>query len=123
MAGLAAAVAEVLAKFRAVELGNGFHLRAFDDSAQVTPPGVWLPVPAIRFQYGKRVIEVDWQAYLVAPNSSTQSVTPTLSELVDAVAGLFPFTDGTPTPLTLREGAQPVPSIQLVWSSRIPIGV
>lgn len=120
--GLAQAVADVLAAFRAVDLGE-HKLRAFDDASNVNPPCVWLPVPALEFQYGKRVVVVTWQAYLVAPNSSTQSVTPTLSELVDAVVGLFPFTDGTPTALTLPGGGQPVPSYQLAWSSRIPIGV
>lgn len=120
--GLAQAVEDVLAAFRSVEL-DGHPLRAFDDSAQVNPPCVWLPVPALEFLYGKRVVVVSWQAYLVAPNSSTKSVTPTLSELVDAVVGLYPFTDGTPTPLTLPGGGQPVPSYQLAWSSRIPIGV
>jgi hypothetical protein len=120
--GLAQAVEDVLARFRSVELSDG-ALRATDDSSKLVPPCVWLPVPAVEFQYGKRVLVVSWQAYLVAPASSTQSVTPRLSELVDVVAGLFPFVDGTPTALTLPGGGQPVPSYQLAWSARIPIGV
>ena len=72
MSGLAQAVADVLARFRSVELADGSKLRASDDSGQVTPPSVWLPVPALDFQYGKRVVVVSWQAYLVAPNSSTR---------------------------------------------------
>jgi hypothetical protein len=121
--GLAQAVADVLATFRSVELADGSNLRASDDSAQITPPTVWLPVPGLEFQYGKRVAVVTWQAYLVAPNSSTQSVTPRLSELVDVVTGLFPFVDGTAVSLTLPGGGQPMPSYLLAWSSRIPIGV
>jgi len=119
--GRLAEAADVLATFRTVEL-DGNRLRAFDDASQVNPPCVWLPVPSLDFQYGKRVVVVTWQAYLVAPNSSTQSVTPRLSELVDAVVGLYPFMSGTPLPLSLPGGGQPVPSYQLTWSSRIPIG-
>lgn len=119
--GLAEAVADVLARFRAVTI-DGKPLRVFDDSAKVAPPCVWVPVPDVEFQYGKRVLVVQWQAYLVAPNQSTESVSATLSALLDAVVGLFPFTSGTPFPLTLQGGGQPVPSYQLVWSARIPIG-
>lgn len=121
--GLAAAVQEVLTTFRAVTLPTGAQLRAFDDSATVSPPCVWVPVPAIEFQFGKRVLDVTWQAFLVAPNTSTQSVTATLSGLVDAVTGLFPYTSGNPQPLTLPGGGQPVPAYQLTWSARVPIGV
>jgi len=120
--GLAAAVDGVLATFRAVELPDGSQLRAFDDSAQITPPCVWLPVPSIEFQYSKRVLSVTWQAFIVAPPSSTKSVTPTLSQLVDAVSGLFAFTDGSPQLLTLQGGGQPVPSYRITWLARIPIG-
>jgi hypothetical protein len=119
--GLAEAVADVLAKFRTATI-NGKPVRVFDDSAKIAPPCIWLPVPNVEFHYGKRVLIVEWQAYLVAPNQSTESVSATLSALVDAVTGLFPFTGGTPYPLTLQGGGQPVPSYQLVWSARIPIG-
>lgn len=122
MAGLADAIADVLATFRAVQLPDGSQLRATDDSAQVTPPTVWVPVPTIEFNYSKRVLNVTWQAYLVAPASSTKSVTPTLAQLVDAVAGLFPFTTGQPQLLTLQGGGQPVPSFQVTWLARITIG-
>lgn len=121
--GLALALGDVLTTFRSATLPDGSSLRVFDDSAQVNPPCVWVPVPAVTFQFGKRVLDVTWQAYLVAPNSSTKSVSSTLSDLVDAVTGLFPFTDGSPQPLTLPGGGQPVPSYQLTWSARIPIGV
>ena len=100
--GLAAALDQVLATFRAVQLPDGSQLRAFDDSAQVTPPCVWVPVPTLEFNFSKRVASVTWDAYLVAPPSSTKSVSPTLSQLVDAVTGLFPFTTGQPQLLTLH---------------------
>jgi len=119
--GLAVALGDVLTRFRSATLA-GEPLRATDNSAQVNPPCVWVPVPSVDFQYGKRVLVVEWQAYLVAPNQSTASVPTTLSDLVDAVVGLFPFTSGTPYPLTLQGGGQPVPSYQLTWSARIPIG-
>lgn len=119
--GLAAALDAVLGKFRTVDV-NGAPLRAFDDSGQVNPPCVWVPVPSIEYQFGKGVLQVEWQAYLVAPNQALTSVSPTLSALVDAVAGLFPFTSGTPFLLTLPGGGQPVPSYQLTWNDRIPIG-
>jgi hypothetical protein len=119
--GLVSAVADVLATFRTVNV-NGSPLRAFDDSGQVNPPCVWVPVPSVVFQFGKRVLEVEWQAYLVAANSSLVSVSSTMSEMVDAVTGLYPFRTGTPYPLSLPGGGQPVPSYQLTWSARIAIG-
>jgi len=114
--GLHAEVQAVLARFR--ELG----LRAFDDSGKVDPPCVWIPTPALEFNFGKGQISITWQAYLVAPNQNLTSVSPSLSELVDAVSGAFPFTEGEPYSLTLPGGGQPVPAYQLTWSSRSKIG-
>jgi hypothetical protein len=119
--GLAAAVDTVLATFRSAQW-NGAPLRVFDDSALVNPPCVWLPVPDLAFRFHKGCIEVTWTAYLVAPPSSTTSVSSTLSGLLDAVTGLFPFLDATATPLTLPGGGQPAPSYQVTWNDRIPIG-
>ena len=121
MAGLAEAVAQVLARFQTITY-NGAPLRVFDDSNNVNPPCVWVPVPDIEFVFHKGTLEVDWSAYLVAPNNSTLSVSQTLSELVDAVAGLFPFLEARAVPLNLQGGGQPNPAYQLTWQSRIKIG-
>jgi hypothetical protein len=119
--GLAEAVQTVLERFGA-QTFNGAPLRVYDDSNSVNPPCIWVPMPAVEFTFYKGTMEVSWSAFLVAPNTSTVSITQTLSQLVDAVAGLFPFTDGRAQPLQLREGAQPVPTYQLSWQSRIKIG-
>jgi hypothetical protein len=120
--GLSAAIADVLAVFRNVELSDGSKLRATDNAGQVTPPCVWLPPPTIEFNYAKHVLNVTWTAYLVAPASSSLSMPTTLSQLVDIVAGLFPFTTGDPQLLTLQGAGQPVPSYELKWLARITIG-
>lgn len=122
MAGLAEGVQDVLDRFRSATL-NGNPLRVTSDAGQITPPCVWVPAPDIDFQFSKRCLDVSWSAYLVAPNQSLASISPTLSDLVDAVTGLFPFTTGRPQLLTLQGGGQPVPSYLLTWSARVPIGV
>lgn len=122
MAGLADAVAAVVATFRALEF-DGAPLRVFDDSTHVNPPCVWLPVPAVVFRFDKRRLEVTWTAFLIAPNTTTRSVSAVLSELLDTVAGTYPFIDATAQPLTLPGGGQPVPTYQLTWRSTVPIGV
>jgi hypothetical protein len=119
--GLAEAVAKVLERFSSVTF-NGAPLRVSDDSAQVNPPCVWVPVPGLDFNFQKGQMEATWSAYLVAPNNNTLSVSQTLSELLDAVSGLFPFTTATAHPLLLQGGGQPHPSYQLTWHSRIRIG-
>jgi hypothetical protein len=119
--GLAEAVAQVMERFGSVTY-QGHPLRVFDDSNNVNPPCVWLPVPELEFVFHKGTMEVTWTAFLVAPNNNTLSVSQTLSELIDAVAGLFPFLEARAQPLTLREGAQPVPTYQVTWQSRIKIG-
>lgn len=119
--GVAQEVAKVMERFGSVDF-QGAPLRVFDDSNNVNPPCVWLPVPALEFYFHKHTMEVTWTAFLVAPNTNTLSVSQTLSALVDAVAGLYPFLEARAQPLTLREGAQPVPTYQLTWQSRIQIG-
>jgi hypothetical protein len=119
--GLAQEVAQVLERFGSVTF-QGFPLRVFDDSNNVNPPCVWLPVPELEFTYHKGTADITWTAFLVAPNNNTLSVSQTLSELIDSVAGLYPFLEARAQPLTLREGAQPVPTYQLTWHSRIKIG-
>jgi hypothetical protein len=121
MTGLADAVGDVLAAFAGRSL-NGHALRVTDDSNVVNPPAVWVPMPTLTFQFSKRCMEAEWSAFLVAPNTSTVSVSATLSALLDAVLGLYPFIDATPQPLTLPGGGLPVPAYHLTWSSRIPIG-
>lgn len=119
--GLAEAVAAVLAGFATRTL-NGVPLRVTDDSNLVNPPCVWVPMPGLAFRFSKGCLEASWQAYLVAPNTSTTSVSETLSGLLDAVVGLYPFEEASAVPLSLPGGGQPAPSYQLTWSSRIPIG-
>lgn len=119
--GLAEAVAAVLAGFESRTF-NGVPLRVTDDSNLVNPPAVWVPMPGLTFRFSKRCIDVEWQAYLIAPNTSTTSVSAVLSGLLDAVVGLYPFEEATAQPLTLPGGGQPAPSYRLTWSARIPIG-
>lgn len=121
MTGLADAVADVLAAFAGRTL-NGDPLRVTDDSNVVNPPAVWVPMPSLTFLFSKRCIEAEWSAFLVAPNTSTTSVSATLSGLLDAVIGLYPFVDADPQPLTLPGGGLPAPSYRLTWTSRIPMG-
>ena len=121
MAGLAAAVADVLNAFAGRDF-RGHPIRVTDDSNVVVPPCVWVPMPALTFQFAKGCVDVVWTAYLIAPNTNTTSVSETLSGLLDAVTGLFPFREGTAQPLTLPGGGQPAPSYQVTWNARIPIG-
>jgi hypothetical protein len=119
--GLAAAVADVLARFSSCTF-NGAPLRVFDDSNLVNPPCVWVPVPQLEFAFNKATAVATWTAYLVAPNNNTLSVSQTLSQLLDVVAGLFPFTEARAQPLSLPGGGPPHPSYQVTWQSRIQIG-
>jgi hypothetical protein len=80
-------------------------------------------MPALVFRFDKGVIESTWTAFLIAPNTNTTSVSATLSGLLDAVAGLFPFREGSAQPLSLPGGGLPAPAYQLTWIDRIPIGV
>jgi hypothetical protein len=114
-------MAAVLERFRTAEF-QGNPVRVFDDSNNVNPPCVWVPMPEVAFSFHKGTMEVTWTAFLVVPASSTVSISEALSGLTDAITGLFPYTDGRPQPLRLREGAQPVPAYQLTWQSRIKIG-
>jgi hypothetical protein len=113
VAGLAASVDAVLAAF-AGRTWNGAPLRVTDDANVVNPPCVWVPMPSLDFRFQKRCIDVTWTAFLIAPNTNTTSVSRTLSGLLDAVVGLFPFLEGTAQPLTPPGGGQP--------NDRIPIG-
>lgn len=118
---LAEAVAKVLERFSSVDF-NGAPLRVYDDSNLINPPCVWLPVPGLEFAFHKGTAVVSWTAYLVAPNNNTLSISQTLSQLVDAVTGLFPFIDARAQPLNLPGGGQPHPSYAVTWQSRIQIG-
>jgi len=118
---LAEAVAQVLERFSSVTF-NGAPLRVSDDSNKLSPPCVWLPVPGLDFSFHKGTAVVHWTAYLVAPSNNTLSVSATLSGLLDAVVGLFPYTEARAQPLSLPGGGQPSPSYQVTWQSRIQIG-
>jgi hypothetical protein len=118
---LAEAVAQVLERFSSLTF-NGTPLRVYDDSNLVNPPCVWLPVPGLEFAFNKHTAVVTWTVYLVAPNNNTLSVSQTLSQLLDVVAGLYPFTEARAQPLSLPGGGPPNPSYSVTWQSRIQIG-
>lgn len=118
---LAEAVSQVLERFSSLTF-NGAPMRVYDDSNLINPPCVWLPVPGLELAFHKGTAVVTWTVYLVAPNNNTLSVSQTLSQLLDAVAGLFPFTEATAHPLTLPGGGPPHPSYAVTWLSRIQIG-
>ena len=124
---LSDAVAEVLAAFRGVSVAgratlDAYPLRATDDAGDIQTPTVWLPVPELTFQYSKQRALVTWTAYLLAPNSPKQrTTTDYLSLMIDAVAGLFPFTSGSLYTLTLQGGTV-AQAYQLTWISHIAIG-
>jgi hypothetical protein len=73
--GLAEAVAQVLERFGSLTF-QGSPLRVFDDSNNVNPPCVWLPVPELEFVFHKGTMEVTWTAFLVAPAITALSVFP-----------------------------------------------
>lgn len=114
---LATATAEVLQVF--VDAG----LRAVDDARDINPPCVYLMPPAGELRYGKASADVTWTAYLIVGNAGARAATKALSELVDTVAGIFPFTTFQRSPLALPGGGDPVPSYELTWKSTVLIGV
>lgn|SRR6185312_11274309 len=101
---------------------DAYPLRAVSDPADIQTPTVWVPLPDISFQFHKQRAEVTWTAYLVAPNSPKQKTTTEwLSQMIDAVTGLFPFTTGELFTLTLPGGVA-AQAYKLTWQSHIAIG-
>lgn len=125
--GIAIALAEVLDAFRGVYVAGSASmdaqpLRATQDPNDIQTPTVFVPPPDIEYQFSKRRLHVTWSAYLVAPNSPKQrTTTEWLSAMIDAVAGLYPFTTAELFSLTLAGGA-PAQSCKLTWQTQIPIG-
>lgn len=122
MGGLSEALAGVLGTFSGVSLG-GAPLRAFSDPTDVTPPCVFVPLPDIAFRFSKRCLDLTWYAYVVGPNSPTaRGTTESIAVVLDAVAGLFPYTSGDVYQLTLPGGGPPAQAYRLQWLDRIPMG-
>ena len=125
--GIATALVDVLNAFRGVSVSgsptmDAQPLRATQDPNDIQTPTVFVPPPDVDFQYSKRRLQVTWTAYLVAPNSPKQrTTTEWLSVMIDAVAGLFPFTSCELFSLTLAGGV-PAQSYKLTWQSIIAIG-
>jgi hypothetical protein len=119
---LADELATVLGVFRGLTY-RGAPLRATADEHDVNPPCVFVAPPDIAFRFAKDRSDVTWVAYLVGPNTTTGTAGDALAELVDTVAGAFPFTAGAYWQLTLPGGGTPTRAYQLTWSDTIPIGV
>lgn len=124
---IASALNGVVAAFRGVSVAgsatlDAYPLRAVSDPADIQTPTVWVPVPDIRFQFHKHRAEVTWTAYLIAPNSPKQNTTTDwLSQMIDAVTGLFPFTTGELYSLNLPGGVT-AQAYRLTWESHVTIG-
>lgn len=122
MSGLAEAIETVVARFRGVQV-DGQPLRAFSEPTDVNPPCVFVPPPDVTFQFHKHRLAVTWTAYVVAPTGPRQpGAFGHLAAIVDAVAGLFPFTAGDLYTLTLPGGGPPAQAYRLTWNATIAIG-
>lgn len=125
--GISDALSAVVAAFRGVSVGgsatlDAYPLRAVSDPQDIQTPTVWVPLPDINFQFGRTRAEITWTAYLIAPNAPKQKTTTEwLSNMVDAVTGLFPFTTGELFSLTLPGGVT-AQAYKLTWLSHTVIG-
>jgi hypothetical protein len=119
---LADAIGAVADSFGGV-LVAGVPLRVYTDSTQVNPPCAFIPPPDLAYQFSKRRAEVTWVAYLVAPQPGRQdSTSGHLAALLDAVAGLYPFTTAELFDLTLPGGGPSTQAYRLTWIQTIAIG-
>lgn len=112
---------EILEAFRAVDF-RGAPLRAFADENDVDPPCVFLAMPGIEFRYGKNCADLTWTAYLIGPNADASTSGAALSDLVDAIVGVFPFDEGRDWLLTLPGGGTQTRAYQVTWLDKITIG-
>ena len=97
-------------------------VRAVDDARDINPPCVYLMPPqgSLRFDRGRA--DATWTVYLVTGDTSARVATRALSDLIDKVAGVFPFTTFERVALALPSGGDPSPAYQLTWKSLIEIG-
>jgi hypothetical protein len=110
------AVEETLAAFSAA------GVRAVSDPRDANPPCVLLIMPTIEFRFDKRRADLEWSAYLITGNSGANSAIIALSEMVDSIRGIRPFTNGTPYALPLPGGGDAVPAYLIKWRDSTPIG-
>lgn len=113
---LASAVADVLAAFTAA------GVRAVADLRDVNPPCVWVLPPEGSFRFDRNRATIEWVAYLVAPNVGTRPAASALSELVDQVTGIGPFTTFTRDAVQMPDGADPLPAYRVSWTTTATIG-
>lgn len=113
---ISTAVNETLAAF------NAAGIRAVADPRDVNPPCVLLIMPTIEFRFEKRRADLEWSAYLITGNTGANSATAALSEMVDTIRGIRPFTRGTPYALPLPGGGDAVPAYLITWRDSTPIG-
>ncbi len=122
MAGLSSALAEVVARFAAVTIG-GKPLRVFTDPNDVTPPCVFVPLPDLAFRFAGDRARATWSAFVVGPNAPAQTGTvENIATVLDAVAGLFPYTEGELFTLTLPGGGPAAQSYRLTWLQTMRVG-
>jgi hypothetical protein len=113
---LEGAVADVLATFKAA----GVH--AVADPRDLNTPCAYVIPPEGSFRFDRGRLTIDWVAYLVVGDTGATSATSALSKLVDAVAGVLPFTTFARDAIADPNGGDPMPAYRLVWTSTITIG-
>lgn len=114
---IATATADVLQAF----LDAG--VRAVDDARDVNPPCVYLMPPQGSFRFDRDRADVTWTAYLVTGDAGARPATKALSDLIDAIAGIFPVTTFERRALLLPgAGSDGLPAYEFTWKSHIPIG-
>lgn len=121
VAGLEDAMTAVVEKFRTATI-DGYPLRVTTDENRLVAPCVYIPLPDLAFRMGPTRVDVTWVVYLVANNSEADVATFNLAQLVDAVAGLFPFTSGATWLLSIPGGGTQTRAYQLTWSDKTTIG-
>jgi hypothetical protein len=113
---LEAAVADVLAVFESA----GVH--AVADVRNLNTPCAYVIPPEGAFRFDRGRLSIDWVAYLVVGDTGATSATSALSKLLDAVAGVLPFTTFTRDAINDPNGGDPMPAYRLTWISTITIG-
>jgi len=113
---IATATADVLQKLQDV------GVRAVDDARNINPPCAYLVPPQGNLRFDRGHADVTWSLYLVTGDAGARPSTAALSDLIDKVAGTFPFTTFERVALAVPQGGDPLPSYLLTWKSLIPIG-
>ena len=97
-------------------------VRAVDDARDINPPCVYLTPPQGTLRFDKGKADATWTIYLVTGDAGARPATKALSDLLDKLAGRFPFTTFERVALAVPGGGDPLPSYQLTWKSLITIG-